>query len=148
MPIIGGRIRRDGALVKVRLAWSTSNVQSQRTALKPIPPPVEVMALLDSGAEATSLDVSLVRSLGLSVAGITLANAPGVGGLNYTSQHEVDLTVLHRSGHAARDLVVRNLLVMELKLGSLGYQVLIGRDVLAGCRFLYDGPADRFKVAY
>jgi hypothetical protein len=148
MPIVSGRIRRDGALVKVRLAWSTSDAQRQRAALKPIPPPVEVMALLDSGAEATALDVGLVRSLGLPVAGITLANAPGVGGLNYTSQHEVDLTVLHRSGNPSRDLIVRDLMVIELNLGQLGYQALIGRDVLAGCRFLYDGPQGRFKVAY
>jgi hypothetical protein len=30
----------------------------------------------------------------------------------------------------------------------LGYQALIGRDVLARIRFLYDGPKNSFGLAY
>lgn len=148
MPIVTGRIRAEGALAKVRMSWSTSAVQGQRAALKPIPPPVEVWALLDSGAESTVLNTGLVQSLGLPWGGIIMSNSPAVGGLNFTSQYEIDLTLLHRSGIPSQDLLVRDLAVVELDLGSLGYQALIGRDVLTSCRFLYNGPAGRFKLAY
>ena len=45
-------------------------------------------------------------------------------------------------------LIVHDLLVVELSLGLLPYQVLIGRDVLDACRFLYDGPHKRFRLGY
>jgi hypothetical protein len=38
--------------------------------------------------------------------------------------------------------------VLEQPLGQLGYQLLIGRDVLAACLFIHDGPASRFTLAY
>ena len=38
--------------------------------------------------------------------------------------------------------------VMELPLNVLGYQILVGRDVLSKCRFLYDGIEKRFMLKY
>ena len=63
-------------------------------------------------------------------------------------QYEVRLTVVQPSGNAALDLVLPELPVVELSLAALGYQALIGRDVLTGCRFLFDGPAGRFELGY
>ena len=47
-----------------------------------------------------------------------------------------------------QDFVVRDLLVVEMPLEAMALQALIGRDVLALCRFLYDGPAEHFELGY
>ncbi len=148
MPVLRAALQAEGALVDVLVGWSTARAQALRTALRPVPPPVPARAVLDSGAEVTCIDSSLVQTLGLLPKGFTLANLPTVGGLTLGMEYDVSLTVLHPSGDARFHLVVSDLVVVELALGVLGYQALIGRDVLAVCKFLYDGPRGRFRLAY
>lgn len=148
MPIIKGTVAAEGALVRVSIGWSSTSTRSLRAALKPIPPPVDTRALLDSGAAATCLDSSLVQTLAPPQAGMTLANLPATGGMTGGSLYEIRLTIIHPSGNAHSNLVVPDLIVLELPIGALGYQVLIGRDLLKRCRFFYDGPKDRFFLSY
>jgi hypothetical protein len=46
------------------------------------------------------------------------------------------------------DLIVQNLLILEMPLGGLGYQALIGRDLLDRCDFFYGGRSQRFSLTY
>jgi hypothetical protein len=148
MPVLIAPLQPDGALVDVLVGLSGSSVQSVRAALRPVPSPLTSRALLDTGAEMTCIDVSLVQALGLPFAGTTLANLPAHGGLVVTILRDISLTVVHPSGHPRNHLAMRNLKVLEVSLTFLGYQVVIGRDVLAACRFLYNGPGNRFRLAY
>jgi hypothetical protein len=68
--------------------------------------------------------------------------------LTFGSQHDTALTILHASGNAKDHLVIGDLLVLEVPLTVLGYQALVGRDVLARCRFLSHGPGGRFRLTY
>jgi hypothetical protein len=43
---------------------------------------------------------------------------------------------------------LQNLLVLEVPLAGLGYQTLLGRDVLDHCDFLYAGRRQRFSLTY
>ena len=45
-------------------------------------------------------------------------------------------------------MLFKALPVYERALGAIGYQALLGRDVLASCGFFYDGPGKRFTLAY
>jgi hypothetical protein len=63
-------------------------------------------------------------------------------------QYAAGLTVIHPSGDPALHLVLADLLVIDVPLRHLGYEALIGRDVLDACRFLYHGPRNRFRLAY
>jgi len=148
MPVLTGLVQAEGALVDLRLGWGASAVQARRAALQPVPPAVEVRALLDTGAEVSCVDEALVGTLGLAPDSLTLANLPIAGGLTFGYQYRADLTLMHPSGDPQLDLVLPDLLVVELPLGALGYQALIGRDVLDRCRFTYDGPRRRFRVAF
>jgi hypothetical protein len=148
MPVLVRPIQPDGATVDVRIGWSASGVHQLRMALKPIPAPVSTSALLDTGAEITCIDLSLVQALGLPFGGVMLLNAPALGATSGTMYRDISLTVTHPSGHPLDDLNVPNVTVLEANLGVLGYQVLIGRDVLARCRLLYNGPRNRFRLAY
>ncbi|MBY0527846.1 MAG: hypothetical protein K2R98_30900 [Gemmataceae bacterium] len=60
----------------------------------------------------------------------------------------MSLTITHPSGDSQAQLVFRNLPVIQQPLGQLGYQALIGRDVLERCLLVYDGPAKRYTLAY
>jgi hypothetical protein len=62
--------------------------------------------------------------------------------------YHASLTVVHPSGDLLQALVLQNLLILEVPLAVLGYQVLIGRDVLDHCDFFYGGRQQRFSLAY
>ena len=77
-----------------------------------------------------------------------MTNVPALGGVTFSAVHDVRLTNLHLSGKNALNLVLADLFVLDLDLAIVGYQILLGRDVLAWCRLLYDGPRARFKMQY
>src|SRR5689334_19033613 len=130
MPTLIGPLTPEGALVDVHIGLSASSVQALRTALRPVPPPSSARALLDTGAEITCVDPSVIQTLALPPGGWTFVNLPAQGGVGIAALSEAGLTVLHPSGNARDHLVVGNLNVYEVPLAGLGYQALIGRDVL------------------
>jgi hypothetical protein len=148
MPVVTGTLAAEGALVDVRIGWSDPAARQLRTALRPVPPPIDTRALIDSGAECSCIDPSIIRALGLPVGGFVMANVPAHGGLTFAAQHDASLTILHPSGDARLHLTLGSLLAVELAIGVLGYQVLLGRDVLRSCRFLVDGPGNNFELSY
>lgn len=148
MPVIVEALQASGAIVDVSLGWSRSRAIQLRRAFHPVPPPVAARAILDTGAEITCVDMALVQALGLPSGGTGLANVPAHGGVSLASMHDAGLSIVHPSGNPGFNLVVRDLTVLELNLGPIGYQVLVGRDVLARCRFLYNGQGNRFRLAY
>jgi hypothetical protein len=134
----------------VLVGLSRSAVRTLRQAHQPVPQPLEFSALIDTGAEITCVDSAVAAAIGLrhTAVAFAFANIPATGGQAPAPRYDVGLTVLHPSGAAQLHLVEKQLLVLEVPLAALGYEVLIGRDVLARCRFLYDGPAGRFRLAY
>jgi hypothetical protein len=148
MPTLTAPLTPDGALVHVLVGLSSSSVQAMRSALRPIPSPVPGKALLDTGAEITCIDSSFVQALSLVLAGTTFANLPAHSGLTLGALFDVQLTIVHPSGNAPDNLTVPNLSSMELSLAHLNFQVLIGRDLLARCQFLYHGPKNDFHLLY
>ena len=148
MPVLRGTLQDEGALVEVLLGWSAAGGQQLRAALRPIAPAVEATALLDTGAEMTCVDASLIQQLGLPLGGMAPANLPAHGGLTFAAMHDASLTILHPSRKTRNHLAVLDMSVLELPLTPLGYQVLIGRDILARCRFLFDGPKNTFSLTY
>jgi hypothetical protein len=148
MPVLIAPLTPEGAIVDVVVGPSAATVQALRTALRPVPAAVKTRAILDTGAEITCIDDALVQALALPFGGTSLAHLPAHGGLMGTNLRDISLTVVHPSGNYQNDLVLRNLTVLELSLAFLGYQLLIGRDLLARCRLLYNGPGNRFRLAY
>ena len=96
----------------------------------------------------TCIDTAAVRGLGLTVTGVTPVNVPAAGGLTGGVQYAASLTVVHPSGDPRDDFTVLDLPLTEVTLGPLGYQVLIGRDVLVRCTLRFDGPNLAFTLDY
>jgi len=94
------------------------------------------------------MDASVVQAMNLPLHGMTPVNLPVAGGLTIGMQYEAGLTIVHPSGNSTLNLVISDLILIEVPLGPLGYQALIGRDVLAQCHFQYHGPKGRFRLSY
>lgn len=151
MRVLHGTVEADGAMVEVQLGLASANVQKLRQAGRPIPPAVTLRALLDPGAEATCVDPQVLApwiAFGLPPNRLILTNTPALGGSGAAAEYTVGLTIVHPSGNPRDNLVLRNQPVIELALGALGYQALIGRDVLNQCMLIYDGPGKVFTLAY
>ncbi len=148
MPTLTGVLEPEGALVTVEISLSRREVQRRRHALQPIPAAVSLRALIDTGSECSCADSRALALLTLPLKSIGLANLPAAGGLTPTTFHDASLTVVHPSGDARVNLVVGDLPLAEVSLAALGYEALVGRDVLGQCRFLYDGRGGRYRLSY
>ena len=129
-----------------------ANVRGLRHTGQAIPQPVSIQALLDQGAAVTCVDPTVLAplvSLGLKWSRLVLVNAPSAaGGRAGAFEYLVTLTVVHPSGNVRAHLVLGAQAVLELPLGALGYQALLGRDLLDHCLLVRDGPGQRFTLAY
>ena len=152
MNVLHGDITPDGDLVDVLIGLSTPAIRALRQAGQPIPQPVAAAALLDQGAANTCLDPAILAplvALGLMWHRIVLVNAPSAaGGQAAACEYDVGLTVVHPSGDVRANLVLGSQAVLELPLSTLGYQALLGRDVLNRCLLVRDGPGLCFTLAY
>jgi Aspartyl protease len=149
MPTIADTLGSDGALVRVEIGISQRRRHELFAARSPVPPPLTMTGLIDTGAEMTCIDARAARRLGLSPRrGATAVNVPGAGGLTLTLSYDVDLTVLHPSGNSADHLVVTDLEVADVALNVFRIDVLLGRDLLARCDFNYLGRSGTFSLTY
>jgi hypothetical protein len=146
-----GPITAHGPMIEVLVGLATADVQTLLASGRPVPPPVRATAVIDTGAETTAFDpvaLSALRTAGIPPARILTTHAPALGGTRPASEYAISLTVVHPSGTSRANLTLRALTILEVPLGVLGYQALIGRDVLARCLLIYDSPAGTFTLAY
>jgi len=107
-------------LVDVQVGWSAGQARRLRLAQRPVPPPVDARALLDTGAEIPCFDGALIQQLGLPLAQMALASVPALGGLRAGAHYHASLVVVHPSGDPVQTLVLPNLLILEVALAGLG----------------------------
>jgi hypothetical protein len=55
---------------------------------------------------------------------------------------------VHPSGDPRESWVISDWTVADLPLGTLGYQALVGRDLLNRASLLYDGRPGTFSLTY
>ncbi|WP_439630076.1 hypothetical protein [Gemmata sp.] len=156
MPIIALKQSiADGIQVRVQVGLSRHEVLRLRTAHQPIPQPVVVTAVIDTGAERSCVDPRVISQAQLPYKGAGFTNAPGVeagpaifGGSLLVPAYDAGLVILHPSGNASDHFVIAELPLDELTLATMGIEAVIGRDVLARCVLVYDGPAGGATLAY
>jgi len=156
VPTFFDYLQPDGALVQVHLGLSTVARQALWKQSKAVPPAIQKIGLLDTGAEGTAIDTQAVLSqlqqMGVQRTNFGLTNTPALGGLAGSVSWMIDFVIIPpwqgRARPAFAPLVRRNLPVEDLNIGRLGYDVLIGRDVLNSCRFDFDGFSSAFWLTY
>ena len=141
----------DGPIVQVRVGFARSTELAIRRAGLSVRNPLDLAALIDTGADVSMIDHGLLTPFvreQMPLAAFVHVNAPGLGGLALRPQFLTGIRVCNPSGNPRHDLAIPNTELVEHNLGSSGFQVLIGRDILSQIEFHHDGPAHRFTLTY
>ena len=148
MPYLTIPILANGPLADVIVEVGARRAATMRNAGQPIPQSVHLRALLDTGADCTFADTRHIPFLSLLPFQIVLVG-DGRGSFVMAPQYEASLTVVHPSGNRRDNLVLRDHPLADRILDpTLGYEVLIGRDILDLCLFVYDGRGKTVTLAY
>lgn len=131
--------------IQLYVAVSEPRRQALIAAGETIPQPLLVVALIDTGASSTAIDPVTVQALGLQPTGMMPILTPSTGAVP-VQKNTFDVSFLIPVANMTYRLPV--LQVFESHLGIQGIQVLIGRDVLRDCLFIYDGRAGHFSLAF
>ncbi len=136
---------RAGLLLDVLIGLDGGAMMSLRAAGQPIPAPLRVHALIDTGTDATSMSPVLVRQLGLAP-GIS-AYTQTAGGLIAVELFDISLSIPDPMGVVA-GFVATQVLAMQLSVALPDCDVLLGLDLITLWRLTIDGPARSFSLEY
>ena len=105
MTIHAGVITPDGAVVRVLVGVTPRQRRTLQQALRPVPQPVALDVLVDTGADITCYDSRAVNALQLRRRRVVIVNAPALSGWGGAMTEEASLAIVHPSGNPADDLV-------------------------------------------
>lgn len=144
MPQLHYPLTKNEMIVSAVLGVSHADGTARLQAGQAIPPPVQARAVLDTGSSTTAVAPSVIARLGLT--SLVTGSSHTASGAVAVDLHFVSLSIFD-AGRAAM-LTVRDLLVSELTAEVPDVDVLIGMDVLLGCKLLLDGPARQFALEF
>jgi hypothetical protein len=137
-----------GPMLRALIGVSSAREHALLKAKRPIPAPVLVQALVDTGASCTCVDSAVLKGLGLPPTGKIMMATPSTGAAPHTTdQYDVAL-VIPGADAGALPYMHGTLAVAECDLAAQGLQALIGRDVLKDCVFHYNGSIASFTLAF
>lgn len=129
-----------GPVCQVRIGVSELAEMLLKNQGKAVPPPVEIMALIDTGASGTAVKPEVIRQLQLVPRGVAQIATPS-SSAHPCNVFDVSLTFPH-------GVVAPLIAVMEVPLEGQRIQGLIGRDVLAQGIFIYSGYTNTFSLSF
>jgi hypothetical protein len=147
MPRLDVPFGRDGPIIDVGIWIAAELGVSWAATGSAIPEPFVVSGLVDTGARVTAIEASIVAWMGIPSIGVMEASTSLLGG----EARSVPIFPLRMTfgpleeGPAPR---WRAIDAVAVKIVSPGASVLIGRDLLASCRFTYDGRKSRFQMSF
>ncbi|MEA2491535.1 MAG: hypothetical protein QOH21_3327 [Acidobacteriota bacterium] len=103
--------------------------------------PVQVTALVDTGASGTVLNPAIIRQLGLNPVGTALIHTPSTTAPVQCNRYQINV-------YFPQGVVVEDVVAIEAPLGGQSIQCLIGRDVLRNGLLVYVGHANQFTLAF
>ena len=147
MPYLTKPIIARGAVIDILVGLSAPAIRWVRESGKPIPQPVRLEALIDTGAVITCIDHRTIQSLELPITGSVKVAVPRAGGSLTCDQYNVSLELLHPL-KTQFNLVLPTITVTDAQVRETGADALIGCDLLRKWQFLFDGPAGTFRLDY
>ncbi len=146
MPKLVFPVLSDGLLVDVLIGLDSATTVGQLAAGQPITMPLRARGEIDTGSNMTAVSTALLQRLGLPIQyQTTTQTASGSMTVNVV---EVSVGVRDFGDPMSHELVESTLSVMELTTPLAKVEVLIGLDILLGCKFLLDGPARQFSLEF
>ena len=127
-------------MCQVRIGVSEPAANLLRQQGKSVPTPVEITALIDTGASGTAVKPEVIRQLQLTPRGVTNIATPS-SAAHPCNVYDVSLTF-------ANGVAVPIITVIEVPLEGQVVQGLIGRDVLAHGILIYSGYTNTFSLSF
>lgn len=149
MPHFTLTISPQGPLLNATVGVSQARQKALFEASQPIPNPVSIQAIIDTGATLTCLDLSVLQTLGLSPTGTAEINTPSTGiSPAVVDQYDVSLLIPGAQGEIPLLIEVLPVVCVEGLRASQNFHGLIGRDILSKCLFTYNGTMGTFTLAF
>jgi hypothetical protein len=146
MPHISLTISPGGPLLDLAIGVSVPRAEALTKAGQPVPPPIKIRGLIDTGASCTGIDPTILTQLGVVSTGPVPVHTPSTksGAPHIAKQYDVSIILIHPK----LNWRFHTLPVIEAPLIHQGIHALIGRDILANCLFTYDGQGNAFCLAF
>lgn len=136
------RLRRQGAALPVQLSVPHDFASPEAGPVTPHSQDYVGLALIDTGASVTSVDETRLRALGLRPKAFTdVATASSA-----RVEQPIYTCVLSFPGTPLPTIPFNE--VIGSNLAGFGFSALIGRDVLANCQLVYNGPEGFWTIAF
>ncbi len=147
MPVVSDKIGDEGALVSVRIGVPRARQKALERNDLPVPPSLVCLAVVDTGAYLSGVDVGILEALELpgEVDLVAVRTASTTDEPHICPVYAVGLTLVHLND---------SLRFPSLHVLATHFQpeerarVILGRDVLTCCHFEYDGPSRSFTFAF
>jgi hypothetical protein len=148
MPLLTGPLLSAGAVIDVLIGVSRPRRALLVKHQFPVPAPVHVRALIDTGASVSGFAPRVFTGLDLTPVGqiaiLTPSTAPDAP--HQSDLYDVSLSlVADGTPHSFPDSRV---MAADCWHPDEGIEALIGRDILDRCFFQYMGPDRRFTLAF
>ena len=131
-------LRQLGPIVQVTLSLTDDHRQALADLGEVLPAPVKGYAMIDTGAGATCFDQEAAQKAKLAVAGNT----------HMTSATGREIVPVYTGRLKVADFTnITAAAALGVKLETPRLIALIGRDVLANCILVYNGPENAFSLS-
>jgi hypothetical protein len=144
MPQLHYAITKTEMIVPAVAGLGHTDATARVQAGQPLPRPLHVRAVVDTGCSTTAVAPAILGQLGLTplLAGSSQTASSSVA----VNLYLISLSIFDAS--RGPPLTLRDLLVSELTTTIPQIDMLIGMDVLLDCKLLLDGPARRFTLEF
>jgi hypothetical protein len=148
MPVVSQDLSEQGAVIDVLVGVNGPRQEKLEKMGFPVPAQVRIRAVVDTGSHVTGFDPTVFQALGIGPVGTIEIHTPSTGDTPHTAeQFAVSLSLVH----ADRDLELHHTSVLVISSefrGADDLKGLIGRDILEGCLFVYDGERGNFSFGF
>lgn len=146
MPKLAFPVLPDGLLVDTVIGVDGDTTAAQIAAGQRVTRPILARGEIDTGTNMTAVSRAILRQLGIPAQYRTTTQT--ASGQVAADVYEVSVGIRSFANPAGTELVEAKLPVMALTTALPQIEVLIGLDLLLGCKFLLDGPARQFTLEW
>lgn len=147
MPFLTLSLEPGGPIITVGFVVSAPRRAALQRAGQPIPSPVIVRGLIDTGASCTCVDPTVIKKLQLAPSGTVPIHTPSTGTVPHNcNQFDIGIAIIMDNGQVHLPGMI--IPVIESDLNSQGIQALLGRDLLDQGILIYNGTSRSVTLAF